>query len=106
MQRTAKKSWLGAFVEKLLTGIAVVRMRLFRPISQGPIMSKTTSGLILLGGLLLVAIGGVVSATVTSQPSNPAQDWFYDLCNYAGIATILVGLGAFFFGAMRFSRGS
>jgi hypothetical protein len=67
-------------------------------------MSKTASGSTLVFGLVVVAIGGVISATATSVRSTPSQDWLYDLLNYFGIAIILAGIGMFFFGSMFFSR--
>lgn len=67
-------------------------------------MSKTASGSTLVFGLVVVAIGGVISATATSARSTPDQDWLYDLVNYFGIAVILAGLVMFFFGSMFFSR--
>ena len=67
-------------------------------------MSKTASGSTLVFGLVVVAIGGVISATATSARSTPSQDWLYDLLNYFGIAIILAGIGMFFFGSMFFSR--
>lgn len=67
-------------------------------------MNRTTAGFVLVGGLLAVAVGWVISATATAQASTPGQDWFYDLVNYFGIAVILAGLAAFFFGSLRFAR--
>lgn len=67
-------------------------------------MSKTASGSTLVFGLVVVAIGGVISATATSARSTPSQDWFYDMINYFGIAVILLGLGMFFFGSLLFAK--
>lgn len=67
-------------------------------------MTKTTAGFVLVGGLLAVAVGWVISATATAQASTPGQDWAYDLVNYFGIAVILAGLAMFFFGSLRFAR--
>lgn len=67
-------------------------------------MKKTAAGFVLVGGLLLVAVGGITSATATSATVTPDKDWLMDLLNYGGIAVAIAGLSMFFFGALRFSR--
>jgi hypothetical protein len=71
---------------------------------KGSEMSKTVSGFVLVGGLVVVAIGGVTSAIATSANVTPDKDWLMDLMNYGGIAVAITGLAMFFFGALRFSR--
>lgn len=67
-------------------------------------MSKTIAGFVLVGGLLLVAVGGVTSATANTANVTPDKDWLMDILNYGGIAIAVSGLCLFFFGALRFSR--
>lgn len=67
-------------------------------------MNKTAAGFVLVGGLLLVAVGGITSATATSANVTPDKDWLMDLLNYGGIAVAITGLVMFFIGALRFSR--
>jgi hypothetical protein len=67
-------------------------------------MSKTVSGFVLVGGLAVVAIGGLTSAIATSATVTPDKDWLMDLINYGGIAVAICGLVMFFVGALRFSR--
>lgn len=69
-------------------------------------MTKAKSGLILVAGPVIAAIGAGISSRANSANSTPDTDWWFSLLNGCGILTILVGLGMFFFGAMRFSRGS
>jgi hypothetical protein len=67
-------------------------------------MSKTVSGFVLVGGLIVVAVGGLTSAIATSSNVTPDKDWLMDLMNYGGIAVAITGLAMFFFGALRFSK--
>ena len=57
----------------------------------------------LVAGLAVVAVGCGVGATGQTVGS-PADDWYYDLLSYSGLAIGLVGIGMFFTGAMIFSR--
>lgn len=65
---------------------------------------KSTSGAVLVAGPLLALLGGVMSSYANRQDSTPDMDWQWNLLNGVGIAMILAGLMAFFFGAMWFSR--
>lgn len=66
-------------------------------------MSKTTAGIMLVAGLAVVAVGCGVAATGQTVGS-PADDWYYDLLSYSGLAIGLVGVGMFFAGSMVFAR--
>lgn len=67
-------------------------------------MKKSTSGIVLVCGPLFALLGGVLSSHANRQDSTPDMDWQWDFLNGVGVAMILVGLLAFFFGAMWFSR--
>lgn len=68
-------------------------------------MSKTLSGMILLGGLAVAVIagrGGQIAAN--SNVNDPSLDWYYNLLSFGSMAGIVLGLGMFFAGAMFFAR--
>ena len=67
-------------------------------------MSKLASGLTLLFGLCSVGIGAAISATANAAQSTPDTDFFYNSLNSVGVIVTVVGLGTFFFGAMKFAQ--
>lgn len=67
-------------------------------------MSKTWAGVVMLSGLALVVITGRVVGSMQETGGSPADDWYYDLLSYGGLAIGLVGVGMFFYGAMVFAR--
>lgn len=69
-------------------------------------MKKSTSGFILVGGLAVAVVAAVVAAVGATGSNSPATDLMYDTIKYAGFAGVLFGASMFFYGAMRFSRGS
>ncbi len=69
-------------------------------------MQKRTSGMLLILGVAIALAGGALSSHATRAQSTPDTDWWFSMLNGCGMLAIVVGLGMFFFGAMRFSRGS
>lgn len=67
-------------------------------------MSRYTSGYVLVAGLMVAAFGIGVSFNATQAEVTPDKDWMMDLLNYGGIASAIVGIAMFFFGASRFSK--
>jgi multidrug transporter EmrE-like cation transporter len=67
-------------------------------------MTKVQSGIVLVSGPIVSAIGGAISSMANNASSTPQTDWYYSLWNGVGMVLILVGVGMFFFGAMRFSQ--
>lgn len=68
-------------------------------------MSKTTAGIVLVAGIGVVMLGVGIRGTGHSASLDPADDWYYSMVNYAGLAVGLLGIGMFFAGALRFARG-
>ena len=70
-------------------------------------MSKTVSGIMLIGGLLVSSISGAIGSTIGSASDNNLSsdnDLFYNLCGYVSGVGILLGIALFGYGAMMFSR--
>ncbi len=67
-------------------------------------MSRYTAGYVIVAGLMVAAFGIAFSFNVTQSQVTPDKDWIMDLLNYAGVASALVGIAMFFFGALRFSK--
>jgi FtsH-binding integral membrane protein len=66
---------------------------------------KTVYGFTLVGVLVLVGVSFVVANWAANVNSTPSMDWIYDGIKMLGWVGILAGLGMFFFGSMKFSRG-
>lgn len=67
-------------------------------------VSKTTSGVVLIAGMVFTIISGRVAAWAGNVVGSPSDDLFYDLIGWAGIGGAFTGLAAFFWGCMTFAR--
>ena len=65
-------------------------------------MSKTISGFVLVGGILVALLSSVF---VGGFKSTPDTDWLSDLVSYCAVGGLLVGVAMFFTGSLFFSRG-
>lgn len=65
--------------------------------------SKTSYGLMLLGGLAMTVVCGQVASYASNKVGSPSDDFYYDCISWVGTIGALTGLGLFFWGAKMFA---
>lgn len=68
-------------------------------------MTKTHYGIMLVAGIAVVILSAGFTSGIGGAGSPPSEDFANDIKRYAAGAVGLVGIGMFFYGAMKFSRG-
>ncbi len=68
-------------------------------------MTKTVSGIVLIAGLAVAAVGIGTALWASTADLGPTMDGTLDVIRIAAFIGAVAGLVAFFVGAMRFSRG-
>lgn len=67
-------------------------------------MKKTTSGFVLVGGIVLSIVSAIVAVIGATGSQSPSTDALYDGIKYAGFLGVLGGAALFFYGSMLFAR--
>ena len=66
-------------------------------------VSKTSAGVIMLGGIVMVVFFGRVAAYAGGKVGSPADDFYYDCLGWFGTISAFAGLGLFFFAGKWFA---
>ena len=66
-------------------------------------VSKTSAGFMLVGGIAMVVVFGQVASYADSKVGSPSDDFYYDCIGWVGTFGAVAGLALFFWGAKIFA---
>ena len=66
-------------------------------------VSKTSAGFMLVGGIAMVVVFGQVASYAGNKVGSPSDDFYYDCIGWVGTFGAVAGLALFFWGAKIFA---